>query len=174
MRRRVVPVSTMPAVVAKIVREPYVIDASTPKNSLEGRVVVIGANRIVPTNFEESTPPQVISPFMSLPVMLGSKETPIDWAEMVPAENKLSVTVGIRELVAGDKVSSVRSTGPIPRIPSTPSNPIDVDATPMDCLAMVRPGAIVTWSVNSIPENEPDPYITATLLVVWVLVLVFT
>ena len=53
-------------------------------------------------------------------------------------------------------------------------------ATPIDCLVMTRPGAIVTVSVNSVPifqnsmnsrpiaepsehlpENEPEPYVTA-------------
>ena len=52
-------------------------------------------------------------------------------------------------------------------------------ATPMDCLVMTRPEAIVTVSVNSVPifqksinsrpiaepsenlpENEPEPYVT--------------
>lgn len=101
-------------------------------------------NVMEPVNLLLSVPPQVISPFKSLPVMEGSKETPISWAEMAPWENKLSVTVGMVLEVAGDKVSSVRSTGPIliaeeirtkietiftdythPMIPSTPSNPSD-------------------------------------------------
>ena len=32
-----------------------------------------------------------------------------------------------------------------------------VDATPIDCPGMTKPGAIVTVSVNSVPENFPDP-----------------
>lgn len=35
-----------------------------------------------------------------------------------------------------------------------------VEATPMDCLGMTRPEARVTVSVNSVPEKEPDPYVT--------------
>lgn len=45
-----------------------------------------------------------------------------------------------------------------PRIPSTPSKPSDVDATPMDCALIVRPLPSETVSVNSVPLNEPDPY----------------
>jgi hypothetical protein len=40
---RVVPVSTIPAVLAKIdVEAPYLIDSITPQNSDEGNVAVIG------------------------------------------------------------------------------------------------------------------------------------
>ena len=36
--------------------------------------------------------------------MAGSKETPIRFSEMVPLENKLSVTVGMEEEVSGERV----------------------------------------------------------------------
>lgn len=36
-------------------------------------------------------------------------------------------------------IPTVRSTGPIPRIPSTPSNPVERVAVPMDCLVIVNP-----------------------------------
>ena len=38
--------------------------------------------------------------------MIGSKEIPISWAGIVPAEKRLLVTVGIEVLVPGDKVST--------------------------------------------------------------------
>ena len=68
---------------------------------------------IEPINLVASVPPQVISPFKSLPVMAGPNETPISWAGMVPWEKRLSVTVGIVLKSDGNKVSSVRSTGPM-------------------------------------------------------------
>ena len=43
-----------------------------------------------------------------------------------------------------------------PRIPSTPSNPTEVVATPIDC-RKAKKGPIDTVSVNSVPEKEPDP-----------------
>ena len=50
--------------------------------------------------------PQVSSPFKSSPeeLVIGSKEIPISSALIVPSEKRLSVTVGISELVSGDKV----------------------------------------------------------------------
>lgn len=36
-------------------------------------------------------------------------------------------------------IPTVRSTGPIPRIPSTPSNPVERVAAPIDCLVTVNP-----------------------------------
>ena len=38
-----------------------------------------------------------------------------------------------------------------PTIPSTPSKPSEVVATPMDWPVIVRPGPTVTVSVNSVP-----------------------
>ena len=72
----------------------------------------------------------------------------------------MSVTVGICVFVSGDNVSKVRSVGPIPRIPSTPSKPSEEEATPMDCFVIVRPLPIETVSVNSVPLNSPEPYVT--------------
>ena len=50
--------------------------------------------------------PQVSSPFSSSPEepVIGSKETLIWLAVIVPCEKRLSVTVGISELVSGDNV----------------------------------------------------------------------
>ena len=45
--------------------------------------------------------------------MAGSNEMPIKSSEIVPAEKSLSVTVGMLELVAGERVPTVRSMGPI-------------------------------------------------------------
>jgi hypothetical protein len=56
-------------------------------------------------------------------------------------------------------------------------NPLEVEATPMDCWGITSPGAIVTVSKYSVPkgsmdiakmtfmernppENDPDPYLT--------------
>lgn len=170
-KSKVVPVSTIPAVVDKMVVEaPYLTLWLIPQNSLDGKVEVSGAKPMDPVNFELSVPPHVISPFNISSLFVGLNEIPISFAEMILRENALSVTVGIRVFVAGDNVPKVRSTGPIPRIPSVPSNPEDVDATPIDCWGITSPGAIVTVSVNSVPEKEPDPYDTDTLLLVCVLV----
>ena len=49
--------------------------------------------------------------------------------------------------------------GADPIIPSTPSKPSEREATPMDCLVIVRLPS-VTVSVNSVPEKSPDPYVT--------------
>jgi len=133
-----------------------------PQNKLEGDVVVMGENVIAPVNLLESVPPKVSSPFVTDADVVGSNETPISSDVIVPCENRLSVTVGIRELVFGLSVPKVRSTGPIPRIPSTPWNPVLVVATPMLCFEITKPGARVTWSMNSLPEKEPEPYVTLT------------
>ena len=42
-------------------------------------------------------------------------------------------------------------------IAKTLKKQLAVDATPIDCPGMTKPGAIVTVSVNSVPENFPDP-----------------
>lgn len=80
---------------------------------------------IDPVNLDGSVPPQVSSPLTLSVTVVGLKEIPIWLALIVPWENRLSVTVGIRVLVAGESVPRVRSTGPIPRIPSTPWKPVD-------------------------------------------------
>ncbi len=48
-----------------------------------------------------------------------------------------------------------------PMLPATLEKPSDSEATPIDCLVMVRPLPKVTVSVNSVPEKSPDPYVTA-------------
>ena len=49
--------------------------------------------------------PHVISPFTTDCCVVGSKETPILLAVIRPFANKLSVTVGIVEVVAGNRES---------------------------------------------------------------------
>lgn len=44
-----------------------------------------------------------------------------------------------------------------PRIPSTPLKPEAEEATPIDCLVMVKPLPRETVSVYSVPEKEPEP-----------------
>jgi hypothetical protein len=73
---------------------------------------------------------------------------------MVPWLCRLSVTVGIFDVGRFVKVPTVKSTGPIPRIPSTPEKPDDEEATPIDCLVMVRPVLRVTVSVYSVPIDN--------------------
>ena len=68
---------------------------------------------IEPVNLEESVPPNVSSPFCSEAVVVGSKDTETMLAGIVPWLKRLSVTVGMREFEFGDKVPSVKSTGPI-------------------------------------------------------------
>ena len=64
-------------------------------------------------NLEESVPPKVNSPFAFGSVFVGSKDTETMSAEIVPWLKRLSVTVGISEFESGDKVPTVKSTGPI-------------------------------------------------------------
>ncbi len=94
-------------------------------------------------------PPNVNSPFLTDVVVVGSKDTETRSDVIVPWLKRLSVTVGTSEFESGDKVPIVKSTGPIlgnevsariesdefcthPRIPSKPSKPWEVEATPMD------------------------------------------
>ena len=83
----------------------------------------------VPLNLLESTPPKVSSPLVIDKEVVGSKEIPICFAEMIPWENKLSVTVGTnppadvvpditREIISTSKEAinhspSVKSVGPM-------------------------------------------------------------
>ena len=127
-------------------------------------------NVIDPVNLVESVPPNVNSPFWLSSVVVGSKDTETMSDGIVPWLNRLSVTVGMGVFVSGDNVPTVKSTGPIlgneqsariqtdglcahPRIPSKPSKPLEVDATPMDCLVMTSPGEIVTVSMYSVPKK---------------------
>ena len=61
----------------------------------------------------ESVPPKVNSPFLTDVVVVGSKDMPIRLDGIVPWVKRLSVTVGMGVLVCGDKVPTVKSTGPI-------------------------------------------------------------
>lgn len=45
----------------------------------------------------------------------------------------------------------------MPRMPSTPSKPEALEATPIDCDGITSVEERVTWSVYSVPENEPLP-----------------
>lgn len=58
--------------------------------------------------------------------------------------------------MALETVSSVRSTGPKPIIPSTPEKPEDELAAPTDCDVTVKPPKL-TVSLYSVPEKEPEP-----------------
>ena len=126
---------------------------------------------IDPVNLMGSVPPNVSSPFFSLPVVVGSKGTATSSTGIVPWLNRLSVTVGIGVFVSGDNVPTVKSTGPIlgmksqcgiqtedlcahPRIPSKPLKPLEVEATPIDWLGMTSPGPIVTVSVYLVPKKS--------------------
>ncbi len=127
-------------------------------------------NVSVPVNLVESVPPNVNSPFLTDDVVVGSKDTETRSDVIVPWLKRLSVTVGMRVFVSGDKVPSVKSTGPIlgneasariesdelcthPRIPSKPWKPVEVEATPMDCPGITSPEPIVTVSKNSVPKK---------------------
>lgn len=69
-------------------------------------------------------------------------------------DNKLSMKVGTKPVL--ETVPCVRSTGPKPIIPSTPSNPEEEEAAPKDCFDTVRP-AYDTGPIFSVPETLPDP-----------------
>lgn len=66
---------------------------------------------IVPVYFELSVPPQVSSPFRTSSDVVGWKEIPIVLAEIDPALDKLSVTVGMEVLVPGDRVPTGTLSG---------------------------------------------------------------
>src|SRR5882757_388515 len=68
---------------------------------------------IAPVNLVESVPPNVNSPFLVDVVVVGAKDMPISSDVMVPWLNRLSVTVGMEDPLSGDKVPTVKSTGPI-------------------------------------------------------------
>ena len=119
----------------------------------------------------------------------GLRKSPRTGNEVVGGERR-HVLVGMVELVSGERVSTVRSTGPMlswvgavsvrcvrgrrgkrdaksgekwgrsceayPMIPSTPSKPVDLDATPMDWAVTVKPPPRVTVSVNSVPMRNGE------------------
>lgn len=74
---------------------------------------------------------------------------------MMPSEAAVSVIVGM--VVLADVVPAVNPAGPTPTIPSTPVNPVAVEATPMDKFEIVNVSPSETVSVYSSPENEPEP-----------------
>ena len=70
-------------------------------------------NVIGPVNLVESVPPNVNSPFLTDVAVVGSKDTPTRLDVIVFWLKRLSVTVGMGAVVSGDKVPTVKSTGPI-------------------------------------------------------------
>ncbi len=131
---------------------------------------------ISPVYLVLSVPPNVNSPLVTTSVVVGSNETETSLAVRKPFEKELSVTVGIDWFDAGDKVPTVRSTGPRlemrldltaelcvqpletnPKTPSTPVKPLDVLASPIDCWVMTRLVEIVTVSLYSVPLKDLDP-----------------
>lgn len=77
-----------------------------------------------------SVPPNVSSPLAAPEDVVGSNEMPIESSVMVPCAKRLSVTVGTEGVP--ETVVDVKSTGPIPRMPSTPWKPSEREATPID------------------------------------------
>ena len=59
----------------------------------------------------ESRPPNIISPFVSLKLFVGAKETVTDCVSIRPSENAFSVTVGT--VLPSEVVPTVKSLGPI-------------------------------------------------------------
>jgi len=66
---------------------------------------------MVPVNLVELVPQKVGLPLLFDVVVVGSNDMPITSDEMVPWPNRLSVTVGKKEPLSGDKVSTVKSAG---------------------------------------------------------------
>jgi hypothetical protein len=83
--------------------------------SMELELVTTRAYMFVidPVNLVESVPPNVNSPFAFDDVVVGSKDTETRSDGIVPWPNRLSVTVGMGVFVSGDRVPTVKSTGPI-------------------------------------------------------------
>ena len=104
---------------------------------------------IAPVNLLESVDPKVSSPFscgsFAFVVVTGLNEIPTRSLVIAPCAARLSVTVGIvRGALLPVTVCVVRSVGPMPIIPSRPVNPLESEATPMDCWGMTRDGDKVT------------------------------
>ena len=71
------PVSTIPAVLARMVVEPYSMDRSIPQYALAGNVVVIGTYCMGPVVLLTSGAPKDNSPeSSSVNKVLGRKKTP--------------------------------------------------------------------------------------------------
>jgi hypothetical protein len=99
-------------------QDTYVILWSIPQYTSTGLVVVMGTNVISPVNLLGSILPKSSSPFCSLSEVVGANEMAMRSCPITPWENKLSVTVGtVPPLLV---VLNVKSTGPMPRIPSKP------------------------------------------------------
>lgn len=60
----------------------------------------------------------------------GAKKMPSEFDGIVFWVNRISITVGIGSFLL-DRVPTVKSTGPMPRIPSKGSSPFDWLATPI-------------------------------------------
>jgi len=75
----------------------------------------------------EGNVPQVSSPLRISGVVVGSKEIPISLAVMTPLAKRLSVTVGMGELVAGLKVSKkgIRKRGSISKRKKSTKGKVD-------------------------------------------------
>ena len=119
---------------------------------------MIGTKVISPINLLVSTWPKVSSPLVTgFPESssMGLNEMPMVLSVIFAWASRLSVTVAT---VAGafgpETVCVVRSVGPIPRIPSTPLKPCEVDATPIDWPSMTRFGPRVT--VSRTVDNASD------------------
>jgi len=122
---------------------------------------VIGTYATAVVILELSTPPNVSSPELAL-LPVGWKKIPRVSEVMALLAKSESVMVGM-DLLFSDNVPIVRSTGPIPKIPSTSSKPEDFVATPMDCCEILRLDDKVTVSMYSLPEKLPEPYVTDTV-----------
>ena len=70
-------------------------------------------NVIDPVNLVESVSPNVNSPFWFCSVVVGSKDMETMSDVILPWLKRLSVTVGMGAPLSGDKVPTVKSTGPI-------------------------------------------------------------
>jgi len=106
-------------------------------------------------------PPKVNSPFLTDVLVVGSKDTEIRSAGIVPWEKRSSGNMV--------KAPLVESTGPIlwsnasarihsdglhthPRTPSKPFKPVEVEPTPIDA-PKTKVGLSVTMSENAWPEE---------------------
>lgn len=100
----------------------YLRLCSNPQKVEAGGTSVVGMKVRSPTNFEESIPPKVTSPFTTKSGWVrGERETLVIFLLMIPCINISSLTVGMRVKGLFPVVLKVRSLGPIPRIPSTPN-----------------------------------------------------
>ena len=80
---------------------------------------VMGVNEMEPVNLLLSVAPKSSSPFwVGFPEVVGTKDTPTRVAPMSPCDAKFWVTV--ETVAALLTVCSVKSTGPMPKIPSKP------------------------------------------------------